>query len=148
MRAGEFRPDLFYRLSAFPIEVSPLRERRDDIPMLATHFITLSAAKHGRPIRNIEKRGMELLRSYDWPGNVRELRNVIDTSVIVSTGEVLWIDEELLFGSRPTQETPHGSLQREMATHERMLIERALTERQGRVSGPSGAAAIRPYRWT
>jgi transcriptional regulator with PAS, ATPase and Fis domain len=90
----------------------------------------------------MEKRGMELLRSYDWPGNIRELRNVIDTSVIVSTGEVLWIDEELLFGARPADDAPLGSLQKEMANQERMLIERALTESQGRVSGPSGAAAI------
>jgi transcriptional regulator with GAF, ATPase, and Fis domain len=142
MRAGEFRPDLFYRLNAFPIEVAPLRERRDDIPMLVTHFINISAVRHGKTIRNIEKRAMELLRSYDWPGNIRQLRNVIDTSVIVTTGEDLWIDEELLFGSRPRQDSPHGSLQKEMANHERMLIERALTERQGRVSGPSGAATI------
>ena len=142
MRAGEFRPDLFYRLNAFPIEVPPLRERRDDIPMLVNHFIVLSAARHGKSIRNIEKRGMELLRSYDWPGNIRELRNVIDTSVIVSSGEVLSVDEELLFGTRPTEDAPMGSLQKEMANHERTLIERALTETLGRVSGPVGAAAI------
>ena len=142
MRAGEFRPDLFYRLNAFPIDVPSLRERRDDIPMLVTHFISLSATRHGRTIRNIEKRGMELLRSYDWPGNIRELRNVIDTSVIVSTGEVLSIDEELLFTTRPVEDAPIGSLQKEMANHERMLIERALAETQGRVFGPSGAATI------
>jgi PAS domain S-box-containing protein len=142
MRAGEFRPDLFYRLNAFPIDVPPLRERRDDIPMLVTHFIALSATRHGRNIRNIEKRGMELLRAYDWPGNIRELRNVIDTSVIVSTGEVLSIDEELLFGTRPAEDAPMGSLQKEMANHERILIERALGETRGRVYGLSGAAAI------
>jgi transcriptional regulator with GAF, ATPase, and Fis domain len=142
MRAGEFRPDLFYRLNAFPIEVPPLRERRDDIPMLVNHFIALSASRHGRTIRNIEKRGMELLRSYNWPGNIRELRNVIDTSVIVATGEVLSIDEELLFGTRPGEDVPLGALQTEMANHEQMLIERALTDSQGRVSGPSGAATI------
>jgi len=142
MRAGEFRPDLFYRLNAFPIDVPPLRERRDDIPMLAAHFIALSATRHGRTIRNIEQRGMELLRAYDWPGNIRELRNVIDTSVIVSTGEVLSIDEELLFGTRPAEDAPMGSLQKEMANHERILIERALGATQGRVYGLSGAAAI------
>jgi transcriptional regulator with PAS, ATPase and Fis domain len=142
IRAGAFRPDLFYRLNAFPIEVPPLRERRDDIPMLAIHFITLSTARHGKTIRNIEKRGMELLRSYDWPGNIRELRNVIDRSVIVSTGEVLSIDEALLFGTRPAEDVPIGSLQKEMENHERTLIERALTESQGRVSGPSGAATM------
>jgi transcriptional regulator with GAF, ATPase, and Fis domain len=142
MRAGELRPDLFYRLNAFPIEVAPLRERRDDIPMLVTHFITLSAARHGKTIRSIEKRSMELLRSYDWPGNIRQLRNVIDTSVIVTTGEVFSIEEELLFGTGFREDAPLGSLRREMANHERTLIERALIEGQGRVSGPFGAATI------
>lgn len=142
MRAGEFRSDLFYRLNAFPIDVPPLRDRRDDIPMLVTHFIALSAVRHGKTIRNIEKRGMDLLRAYDWPGNIRELRNVIDTSVIVSAGEVLSIDEELLFATHPAEDAPIGSLQKEMANHERMLIERALAETQGRVYGLSGAAAI------
>jgi PAS domain S-box-containing protein len=142
MQAGEFRHDLFYRLNNFPIEMPPLRERKEDIPMLVTHFIAVSTAKHGKSIRHIEKRGMELLRSYDWPGNIRELRNVIDTSVIVSTGEVLSIDEELLFGTRPAEDAPMGSLQKEMSNHERILIERALAETQGRVYGLSGAAAI------
>jgi transcriptional regulator with PAS, ATPase and Fis domain len=140
MRAGEFRPDLYYRLNAFPIELAPLRERRDDIPVLATHFIALSAAKYGKTIRGIEKRAMELLQSYDWPGNIRELRNVIDTSVIISACEVLSIEEELLLGKRSVEDAPLGSLQKEMTNHERMLIERALTARQGRISGPSGAA--------
>ncbi|MGD0446629.1 MAG: sigma 54-interacting transcriptional regulator [Edaphobacter sp.] len=142
MRAGEFRQDLFYRLNAFPIESPPLRERRDDISMLVNHFIALSAARHGKVIRNIEKRGMELLRSYDWPGNVRELRNVIDTSVIIAVNEVLSIDESLLFGTRPAEHAPAGSLQKELANHERILIEQALAETRGRVYGLAGAAAI------
>jgi transcriptional regulator with GAF, ATPase, and Fis domain len=142
MRAGEFRQDLFYRLNSFPIEVPPLRERREDIPRLVNHFISVSAARHGKTIRSIEKHGMELLRAYDWPGNIRELRNVVDTSVIVSAGEVLSIDEELLFGARPAGDAPLGSLQKDMANHERVLIERALTETQGRVFGPAGAARI------
>jgi PAS domain S-box-containing protein len=142
MRAGEFRQDLFYRLNSFPIEVPPLRERRDDIPMLVSHFVAISAVEHGKTIRNIEKRGMDLLRSYDWPGNIRELRNVIDTSVITANGEGLVIDEELLFATRPHDDAPIGSLQKEMESHERMLIERTLAETQGRVYGPAGAGAI------
>jgi transcriptional regulator with GAF, ATPase, and Fis domain len=142
MRVGDFRQDLFYRLNAFPIEVPPLRERRDDIAMLVNHFIRLSAVRHGKTIRNLEKRGMELLRSYDWPGNIRELRNVIDTSVITANGEGIVIDEELLFATRPPDDAPIGSLQKEMESHERMLIERTLAETQGRVYGPSGAGAI------
>jgi len=85
---------------------------------------------------------MELLRLYDWPGNIRELRNVIDTSVIVSNGENLSIDEELLFATRSAEDVPMGSLQQQMVSHERMLIERALNNTQGRVYGPSGAAVI------
>ena len=142
MRAGEFRQDLFYRLNSFPIELPSLRERRDDIPMLVSYFVAISAAEHGKTIRNIEKRGMDLLRSYDWPGNIRELRNVIDTSVITASGDSLVIDEELVFVTRPPQDAPMGSLQKEMETHERMLIERALNETHGRVYGPSGAGAI------
>jgi PAS domain S-box-containing protein len=142
MRAGEFRQDLFYQLNSFPIEVPPLRERREDISRLVNHFISVSAARHGKTIRNIEKHGMELLHAYNWPGNIRELRNVVDTSVIVSAGEVLSIDEELLFGTRPADDAPLGSLQKDMANHERVLIEHALAETQGRVYGPAGAAAI------
>jgi DNA-binding NtrC family response regulator/PAS domain-containing protein len=142
MRTSEFRQDLFYRLNMFPIDVPPLRERREDIPELVSHFISLSAAKHGKTIRNIEKRGMDLLRSYNWPGNIRELRNVIDTSVILSSGEVLTVDEELLFGTGLGEDAPIGSLEKEMANHERILIERALEKTQGRVYGPAGAAAI------
>jgi DNA-binding NtrC family response regulator len=142
MRTGEFRQDLFYRLNSFPIDVPPLRERKEDIPMLVNHFISISAAKHGKTIRNIEKRGMELLRLYEWPGNIRELRNVIDTCVILANGEGLSIDEELLFATRPTEDAPTGSLEKQMANHERMLIERTLIETQGRVYGPSGAAEI------
>jgi transcriptional regulator with PAS, ATPase and Fis domain len=75
-----------------------------------------------------------------WQGNIRELRNIIDTSVIVSNGESLSIDEELLFATRPAEDVPMGSLQQQLASHERMLIERALNNTQGRVYGSSGAA--------
>jgi PAS domain S-box-containing protein len=142
MKAGEFRPDLFYRLSAFSIEMPPLRERREDIPMLVTHFISRSSVRHGKVIRAIEKKGMDLLRSYDWPGNIRELRNVIDTSMIRSVGETLLIDERLLFGTRPADDEPIGSLQKQMTDHERILIERALAESRGQISGTAGAAMI------
>ncbi len=142
MRISEFRQDLFYRLNVFPIDVPPLRERREDIPELVSHFISLYASKHGKTIRNIESRGIDLLRSYDWPGNIRELKNVVETSVIVSSGEVLAIDEELLFGGGLGEDAPIGSLEKEMANHERVLIERALEKTQGRVYGQAGAAAI------
>ena len=142
MQNGEFRRDLFFRLSGFPIEVPALRERKGDIPHLVQHFVEVSAARHGKHIRNIEKRAMEMLLEYSWPGNIRELRNVIDTSVIVSPGEDLVVDEELLFGIESFTESGLGTLREKMDQYERSLIEHALTESRGRVAGASGAAAF------
>ncbi len=142
MQKGEFRRDLFFRLSGFPIEVPALRERKGDIPHLVQHFVEVSAARHGKRIRNIEKRAMEMLLAYSWPGNIRELRNVIDTSVIISPGEDLVIDEELLFGVESSTEPGTGTLKEKMDQYERSLIEHALAESRGRVAGASGAAAF------
>jgi PAS domain S-box-containing protein len=142
MQKGEFRRDLFFRLNGFPIEVPPLRERKGDIPLLVQHFVQISTGRHGKHIRNIEKRAMEMLLAYSWPGNIRELRNLIDTSVIVSPGEDLVIDEELLFGSPTIGNIADGTLEEKLAQYERNLIERALTETHGRISGPSGAATL------
>jgi len=142
MQKGEFRRDLFFRLSGFPIEVPALRERKGDIPHLVQHFVEISAARHGKRIRNIEKRAMEMLLAYSWPGNIRELRNVIDTSVIVSPGENLVVDEELLFGVESFMESGTGTLKEKMDQYERSLIEHALAESRGRVAGASGAAAF------
>lgn len=142
MQKGEFRRDLFFRLSGFPIEVPALRERKGDIPHLVQHFVEVSAARHGKSIRNIEKRAMEMLLAYSWPGNIRELRNVIDTSVIVSPGEDLVVDEELLFGVESSTESGTGTLKEKMDQYERSLIEHALTESRGRVAGASGAATF------
>ena len=142
MQRGEFRQDLFFRLNGFRIEVPPLRDRKDDIPLLVQHFVDLSSARHGKSIRNIAKQAMEMLLAYGWPGNVRELRNVIDTSVIISPGEDLVIEEELLFRTLTAGTFAEGTLEAKVAQYERGLIERALTETHGRVSGPSGAATV------
>src|SRR6185312_13478500 len=93
---GTFRLDLFYRLNVFPIEVPPLRERRDDILMLLEYFVKRYASRAGKNIRSIDKKTLELFQSYDWPGNIRELQNVIERSVIVSSGDVFSIDESWL----------------------------------------------------
>src|SRR5712691_5931398 len=90
---GAFRQDLFYRLNVFPIDVPPLRERNDDILMLVEYFARRYASRMGKNIRSIDKKTLELLQSYDWPGNIRELQNVIERSVILSSGEVLSVDE-------------------------------------------------------
>jgi len=139
--AGTFRRDLFYRLNVFPIEVPPLRERREDIPVLVEYFIDRYARKAGKNIRGVNKKTLELLESYPWPGNIRELQNVIERSVIVCETENFSVDESWL--SREPLANHQGSpleLSKKLAAHEREIIEAALRESGGRVFGPSGAA--------
>jgi transcriptional regulator with GAF, ATPase, and Fis domain len=143
--AGSFRSDLFYRLHVFPIEIPPLRERREDIPLLLEYFIDRYARKAGKNIRRVNKKTLELLQSYTWPGNIRELQNVIERSVILSSGEVFSVDE-LWFSketSRPTSRvTASPPFKGEVEPRsEQEIIEAALAETRGRVWGPSGAAA-------
>ena len=90
--AGRFREDLFYRLNVFPIQVAPLRERKEDVALLAQHFIKLSAKELGCPKPRLTRAGMAQLQSYDWPGNIRELRNVIERAVILARGGALEFD--------------------------------------------------------
>jgi PAS domain S-box-containing protein len=141
--SGTFRLDLFYRLNVFPIEVPPLRERKDDILMLLEYFVQRFASRAGKNFRAIDKKTLELLQSYQWPGNIRELQNVVERSVIVGSGDVFSVDESWfskdwqqpgpsLDVSRRSEKEPRG---------ERELIEAALAESRGRVAGPKGAAA-------
>src|SRR6202034_1340726 len=95
---GAFRGDLYYRLNVFPIEVPPLRQRKDDIPLLVEYFIDRYARKAARKIRTIEKSTLELLQSYSWPGNIRELQNVIERSIIVCETETFSVDPSWLCG--------------------------------------------------
>jgi len=141
---GRFREDLFYRLNVFPIETPSLRERKDDILTLVEYFVQRYAKKAGKSIRTIEKKTLERLRAYDWPGNIRELQNVIERSVILSSGDVFAVDDVWLSNESP-QVTARvvaapASSEREPRT-EREIIEAALVASRGRVSGPSGAAA-------
>jgi formate hydrogenlyase transcriptional activator len=140
--AGAFRSDLFYRLNVFPIKVPPLRERQEDIPMLVEYFIDRYARKAGKCIRAVNKKSLELLQSYPWPGNIRELQNVIERSVIVSDTENFSVDESWLL-RQPLASEPKSEveLSRKLAAQEKELIEAALRECGGQVSGPSGAAA-------
>jgi transcriptional regulator with GAF, ATPase, and Fis domain len=142
---GTFRQDLFYRLNVFPIEVPPLRERKGDILMLLEYFAQRYASRAGKNIRSIDKRTLDVLQSYKWPGNIRELQNVIERSVILSSGEVLSVDEMWLSKetSRPAsrvEATPRLDRDAEPRS-EREIVEAALAETRGRVSGPTGAAA-------
>jgi PAS domain S-box-containing protein len=141
--SGNFRQDLFYRLNVFPIDVPPLRERKDDILLLLEYFVKRYATRAGKDIRSIDKKTLDLLQSYDWPGNVRELQNIIERSVIVSPGDVFSIDESWLSKESPQPASPLQAFQpfKGEAGDERGIIETALTESRGRVYGSSGAAA-------
>jgi PAS domain S-box-containing protein len=138
---GEFRSDLFYRVNVFPIQMPPLRDRQDDIPMLVKYFIGRYARKAGKRISSIGNKTLELLQSYPWPGNIRELQNVIERSVIVCDSENFSVDESWL--SHEDLPSPPGkpALFEKLSTEEKAVIEAALAQTRGRVSGPYGAAA-------
>ena len=139
---GTYREDLYYRLNVFPVEMPPLRARRADIPLLVEYFVDRYARKAGKSIRRVDKRTLQLLQSYPWPGNIRELQNVIERSVIVCETEIFTVDESWL--SQPPLDIKSGDkpfLSEKVASTEREIIEEALRESQGRLFGPSGAAA-------
>jgi len=143
INSGAFRSDLFYRLDVIPIHIPPLRERKEDIPVLIEYFIDRYSRKAGKKIRTIEKKTLELLQSYSWPGNIRELQNVIERSVVVGETDVFSVDPGwfALAGSSLGEEgRDKFSGKRSAAQEERETIEAALAEAQGRISGPSGAA--------
>ncbi|MGB7729819.1 MAG: PAS domain S-box protein [Candidatus Acidiferrum sp.] len=139
--AATFRDDLFYRLNVFPIEMPPLRERKEDIPLLVEYFIERYAIKAGKKIRGIKRVTLDRLKSYSWPGNIRELQNVMERSVIVCETENFTVDERWL-SEAPEETDPAiaGRLTKLPAAQEKQAIETALAQARGRVSGPSGAA--------
>jgi formate hydrogenlyase transcriptional activator len=140
--AGTFRSDLFYRLNVFPIEMPPLRERREDIPVLVEYFIDRCARNAGKDISGINKKSLDLLQSYPWPGNIRELQNVIERSVIMCETENFSVDETWLPQQPVASEAKsQSSFSQKLASQEKEMIESALRESEGRVFGPSGAAA-------
>jgi transcriptional regulator with GAF, ATPase, and Fis domain len=147
VEAGRFRQDLFYRLSVFPIELPPLRERRDDIALLVSHFARKSAQQMGRPTPQISRAAMTELTTHDWPGNIRELQNVVERAVIVSAGGPL--EFEL---PKPKRSAPRVApdvsgvsnllTREELKRQERENIVNALNRTEGKVFGPGGAAEI------
>jgi PAS domain S-box-containing protein len=140
---GTFRSDLYYRLNVFPIEVSPLRERRDDVLMLLEYFVHRYARRAGKEFGRIDKRTLELFRSYDWPGNIRELQNVVERSVILSSVDVFCVDEAWLSSDagQSSSKPPTSEGTANDSNCERQIIEAALAKSRGRVAGPNGAAA-------
>ena len=138
--AGTFRLDLFYRLNVFPIRVPSLRERPEDILLLAKYFIERYASKAGKKIRSIERKTTEWLQAYDCPGNIRELQNVVERAVILCDDETFSIDETWLQPATQRIPEPPAALAATLLNQEREMIEVALKESRGRISGPSGAA--------
>lgn len=153
--AGRFREDLFYRLSVFPVEVPPLRERHEDIVPLAQHFLEQTCKDFGREVLKLTKAQADMLERYAWPGNIRELKNVIERAVILSPGKQLRLDlsmpevakQSTVVGSAPapddrilTETEIRGLLRRN--------VERALDRAGGRVSGKGGAAELLGVRPT
>ena len=138
--AGTFRADLFYRLNVFPIHVPPLRQRKEDIPMLVEYFVQRYAEKAKKEIRRIDKATLALCQSYHWPGNIRELQNIVERSVILCSGDTFRIDESWLT-SQDARPDSSGILTESLQNREKELIEAALAESKGRIAGPNGAAA-------
>jgi transcriptional regulator with PAS, ATPase and Fis domain/HAMP domain-containing protein len=139
--AGTFRADLFYRLNVFPIEVPPLRKRKEDIPTLVEYFVMRYAQKAGKQIPKIDMNTLERCQSYAWPGNIRELQNIVERSVILSSGDTFWIEKAWLANVQPPRQESAGPLPNTLQNQEREIIETALAESKGKVAGPEGAAA-------
>jgi len=137
--AGTFRQDLFYRLDVFPIAVPPLRERAEDIALLVEYFVGRFAKDAGKNIRHIGKQTLEQLQSYRWPGNIRELQNVVERAVILCETDTFIVDESWL--ESDSEESSQSEGLSALGEREVEMIEAALAETHGRISGPSGAAA-------
>jgi len=153
--AGTFREDLFYRLNVFPISVPSLRERADDIPLLVEYLVGRASKRTGKKIRQVKQTTMDLFKAYSWPGNIRELQNVVERAVVLCEGDTLSVDEswfkyDPIRPARPAQpaqpaqqaqlESSTETFSESLADREREMIETALRESRGRISGPFGAA--------
>ena len=137
--AGAFRSDLFYRLNVFPIQVPPLRGRKEDIPLLIEYFVRKCAKQMGKQIQRIDQRALDMCRAYNWPGNIRELQNIVERSVILCGSDTLTIDEAWLAVHAPSPDSPARA--QSLQEREKEAIEAALAEANGKVAGATGAAA-------
>lgn len=142
IRSNQFREDLFYRLNVFPIEIPPLRERREDIPLLVQYFVSRFARRMQRRIKSIPKPAMETLVNAPWPGNVRELENFIERCVILTQGDELKVPRAELKGSEIKRSLPRTAVAEgsSFKDAERQVIIEALKAASGRISGKDGAA--------
>jgi formate hydrogenlyase transcriptional activator len=137
VRQGKFRQDLYYRLNVFPITVPPLRQRREDIPLLVQAFTERYAKKLGKQITSIQQETMKVLQEYPWPGNIRELESIIERSVILCPGPVLQLADKLEISSLPSS-TGMNTLEETERNH----ILKTLSETRWRIEGKDGAAVI------
>ena len=137
VRKGRFRQDLYYRLNVFPITVPPLRQRKEDIPLLVQAFIEQYSRKLGKQITSIQKETMKVLQDYPWPGNIRELENIIERAVILCSGPALQLADKLEVSS-----LPFSSTVKTLEEMERNQILRTLSETRWRIEGKDGAASI------
>jgi len=144
--AGRFRQDLFYRLNVYPITIPPLRERRDDIPLLVSHYASQIGERLGKKITELPAQVMREFTEYDWPGNIRELQNVIERALIVSSDGVLRLPEPLVqtttAPTTKTQTSNESTTVTALDEVEREHILRVLEATRWRINGPKGAAAI------
>lgn len=152
---GEFREDLFYRLSVFPVDVPPLRDRGDDVVQLAQHFLEQTCKDFGRDILTLTRTQAANLREYDWPGNVRELKNVIERAVILSQGKVLRLDlsmpdlrPDIDEGSTESEARDDILTDKQIKELQRSNLIKALERTNWRVSGSGGAAELLGVRPT
>ena len=136
--AGTFRADLFYRLNVVPIAVPSLRERAEDIPLLVEYFVARYSRESCKSIRRVSQQTLQRLRGYRWPGNIRELQNVVERAVILSETDIFTVEESWL-RNEPQEPSPNRGLL-VLEDREAEIIEAALADTHGRISGPSGAA--------
>jgi formate hydrogenlyase transcriptional activator len=138
---GKFRQDLLYRLNVVPVQMPPLRERVADIPLLVEYFIDRFGKRAGKKFRTIDKKFLKVFQAYGWPGNVRELQNIIERAVILSDDDTLAVDETWLKWEPAQKPVRARALDIALVRQEKEMIEAALAESHGRISGPTGAAA-------
>jgi formate hydrogenlyase transcriptional activator len=138
VREGRFRQDLWYRINVFPITLPPLRQRKDDIPLLVSAFVTRLSKRMGKVIRKVPEKVMDELQSYDWPGNIRELENIIERAIISSEGSVLTLADRLVVRQSPSAQAAPQSLE----SLEREHIRSVLDQTRWKIEGRHGAAAV------
>jgi transcriptional regulator with GAF, ATPase, and Fis domain len=146
--AGHFRQDLYFRLSVFPLEVPTLRSRREDIAVLATHFLNQAASRSNFQPPRLTRANVQELVLYSWPGNIRELQNVIERAVILSRGGPLRFQLEEPAANSPTPIAPVPATQKQWLESQRATIRAALEKSGGKIYGKGGAAELLGLRPT